>query len=103
TAVVSVSGNGETYSDMVVQVPDQQLLDAVRNAGDLSVGQVALPEWMPQSLGLRGGDTVTVTGPSGSVDLVISHRPMTDDGSLVVLLPDMVGVDPLDGERALWA
>lgn len=92
-----------TFTDNILVAPtvDQVLL--LRNGGTLALGQAALPSWLTQTLELEAGDTVTLTGDLGSRQLVVADREMTDDGSIVVQLPDLAGIDSAAGSTSLWA
>lgn len=83
--------------------PSADQLAAVLNAGPLQRGQVALPSYLVAQLGLAPGDPVTLTRGSSTVRLSLAGHAVTDDGSIVVLAPDLLRLDPRAPAGAVWA
>lgn len=104
-AAVAVAGTDVTLDGDPFNLfgPTGDQLGRVRNGGHLSVGQVALPAETVRQLGLHSGDPVTVRRGSAAITLTVADRPITDDGSMVVLNSDLHRLDPHPATRAVWA
>ena len=90
-------------SDYTLFGPTADQLAAVRNGGDLTAGQIALPGEQMAAMDLHAGDPVTITAGTRSLTLAVSRWPITDDGSLVVLRSDLRKLDPDPAPTAIWA
>lgn len=104
-AAVDVAGTEVTVAGDDYQMfgPTEDQLALVRNGGELARGQVALPGYLVEQLGLHSGDPVTVRRGSASISLAVAPRPITDDGSIVVLASDLQRLDPAPAIRGVWA
>lgn len=95
-----VTVNGDKFT---MFGPTAGQLALVRNGGDLAAGQAALPGYLVEQLGLRPGDPVTLDRGSASIRLTVASRPITDDGSIVVLSSDLQRLDGNPVHKAVWA
>ncbi len=82
--------------------PSIAALSTVRNGGELSPGQVAMPADLVTQLGLHSGDPITIRRAGATATLKVATRPLTDDGSLVVLSSDLGRLDPHPVPGAVW-
>lgn len=92
--------DGDEYTAFGPTTGEFQL---VRNGGELLPGQIAVPGYLLQTGGLQPGDSVVVRKGHVAVTLTVSAKPVTDDGSLVMLRPDLQRLDPSAGIRSVWA
>lgn len=83
--------------------PTTEQFQSVRNGGQLLPGQIAVPGYLLEAGGLRPGDPVVVRKGRVAVTLTVSAKPVTDDGSLVMLRPDLLRLDPSARVRSVWA
>lgn len=104
-AAVAVPGTQVTLNgdDYTLFGPSDEQLRRVRNGGDLAPGQVALPGDLVSQLGLHSGDSITLGRGTSSISLTVASRPVTDDGSVVVLYSDLRRLDPKPVVMAVWA
>lgn len=102
---VAVTGTTVTVdgSDQRVFGPSAEQLSAVLNADTLHVGEVALPAYLVEQFHLEPGDPVTLSRGRASVRLSLAAHAVTDDGSFVVLEPDLARLDPGAATAAVWA
>lgn len=96
--VVSVGGN-----DVRLFGPTAAEWGRVRNGGELSPGEVALPVDLTDQLDLSPGDPVTLHRGAAAVTLRLAVDPLTDDGSAVTLQPALLALDPHPAIGAVWA
>ncbi len=83
--------------------PTADQFQQVRNGGELRPGQIAVPGYLLQSGELQPGDPVVVRSGRDEVTLTVAAKPITDDGSLVMLRQDLQRLDPSAGVRSIWA
>ena len=83
--------------------PTTEQFRSVRNGGELRPGQVAVPDYLLRSGAVRPGDPMVLRKGRVALTLRVSARPITDDGSLVVLRSDLMLLDPSAGVRSVWA
>lgn len=95
---VRIGGN-----DLVAYGPSAGLLDEVVSTDRLQAGQVALPAAVVEELDLSPGDPVTVTRGSRSIRLAVAGHALTNDGSVVLLAPDLLRLEPQPAITAVWA
>ena len=92
--------NGDEYTAFG---PTTEQFRSVRNGGELRPGEVAVPDYLLRSGAVRPGDPMVLRKGRVALTLRASARPITDDGSLVVLRPDLLRLDPSAGVRSVWA
>ncbi|MET3807465.1 putative ABC transport system permease protein [Nakamurella sp. UYEF19] len=94
---VQLDGN-----DYLAYGPTATQFESVRNGGELSPGEIAVPGYLLGNGGLQPGETVTVRKGSFALSLTVAPRPISDDGALVMLSEDLRQLDPSAGVRAVW-
>ncbi len=89
--------------DVVAFGPTVDQLDRVVDVDRLQPGQIALPSYLVSELSLSAGDPVTVSRGTTSIRLAVARHALTDDGSVVVLAPDLHRLEAHPALGAVWA